>query len=334
MMPEFLNIHGEVTPEFKEYQEDYRKYFLEDIGEVVIPPEQVDPRLLEFEQWCNQLNYDRAKFYGRSYTEPQVIYFDGLNALENKQYFHFVRNIEPNRRGQIILQPYYDTFSNQILVGVNRFDDSQIDLFNSLISLFHEMNHAGSVVKLRMYPRRDIFPTATDWCGAKVYTDKWGYVGRVLDEEYVHFNERIFLGYHQSLRKKDHFLKDLPLIEELVPGGYHAYFLLRQMLMYAKIIPQTGHLTLLRMVEPSGWRRLVSEDRRVRVGYAYKHFEVKLVDKIIKKDPSLYESLRAFIYGGRMGQCARAFDERFSEGFFRELMTLEWKNVEEFCERI
>lgn len=288
-----------------------------------------------FERMCNHLNRSRAAFYGRSYSESNVVYYDVLKAKqEERQIVAALRKHNLPRAMQRKPRTVYTPYMNNIMIRVHNFDDKKTDLFWVLRFLFHEMNHTGSVIRIRKDQSDETFPTKVDCCGAKMNTQKLGIVGEVLGEEYNLLEEGLLLGKHQSLKEKDPFLKDFPLFEKIVSGANSFYTDFSQNLIAENglVIPPNGRLTMYHKLDRVRLIKLFGDNRSSDY-FAYE-FEYGLVDKIIKRHPELFNLLRDFIYGGRMAQCARAFDAVYGKGFFRKLLTLNWNQVEEFSENI
>ena len=86
MIPEVLNIHGKLTPEFKAFQEDHRNRFLNNIRECVVPREQLDPRLPVLKECAITSTGQELPFMGEATLNPMlfIMMFSKLNKKSVK----------------------------------------------------------------------------------------------------------------------------------------------------------------------------------------------------------------------------------------------------------
>ena len=314
---ELVGVPKEDTAEVKDLLEDTRIKYRECLAPIIVERDKLDPRVLEFEDQLQRLNKDRADFYGREYSPPEIYYVDRAKA--------WYKSVEINRRIKAIHKslPRFDRGASGYIdiihiciIFVHNFDDPEVDGWDNCRKLRHELSHAGSVRKHRVYPnKKGTFTYNSYRLGAQILSNKRGFrrLGLAIDEGHHAIEDEIFEGLHPELLEQDENLKSLPNGQQLFPGAKQKYEQLRQQAIQQGEIKQGQMLVT--------YRRSILMTK-IGIAELYGDYS-KLMLMIYQRKPELFKLVRDFIYGDKIVTFTKEVEQLFSKGFFQKLMVAE-----------
>jgi hypothetical protein len=171
------------------------------------------------------------------------------------------------------------------VLPINRYpDDSKMDSCFTSHQLRHEMAHAGSVKKMRVYDKKDNIRLIGYYrSGAVIRSHNNSPLGVALNEGHNTIEDLIFCGFYLDKYKHwkaDRFFEEKELLNKKYP---HSRF--------------------------------------KEIVHAYINYR-KLIAKIYDKDPELYRLAEDFIYGDMIYPFARKLDLVCGKGVFGKLMRI------------
>lgn len=264
------------------------------------------------------MNEKRARFYGREYNPPEILFVDRvqgtlksteINDAINKSDLSKFRRFNENAAT-------YQVIGNYIIMFINNFDDKDIDSWDVCRKIRHELSHAGSVLKHRAYRGGNRNFSYQDYrIGARLESKKRGGIslGIAIDEGHHAVEDEIFEGSHSELLEQDEFLKAIPNGQQLFPGAKQKYEQLRQEAIQRGEIEPDQMLMSYR--KNNGMNLIGTAD-------LYKDYS-ELMKLIYQRNPQLFRLAGDFIYGDKMVVFARQVDQTFGRGFFQKLMATE-----------
>jgi hypothetical protein len=315
---EIIGIPKGDTPRIEGLLKDVRTRYKECLAPILVDREKVDPKVIQFEKQLNELNERRAKFYGRKYNPPEILYIDRVQAtLRSTEINETINKSGLSSFGRFdeSAASYHST-ANYILIFVNNFEAKDVDGWDVCRKIRHELSHAGSVRKHRAYREKNgDFSYEGYRMGARIDSKKRGGIlfGLVIDEGHHAVEDEIFEGQHTDLLKQDGFLKTIPNGQKQFPGAKQRYEQLRQELIQRKVIGEDDMLTHYR-----------TDNGMNLIGVAnlYEDYS-ELMKLIYQQNPQLFSLARDFIYGDKMVAFARQVSQTLGREFFQKLMAMD-----------
>ncbi len=207
---------------------------------VVIPREEVDPRVLELEKDLHKKNEERAKANGLEYIRPHVLYLDRPAFFE----VDAVRKVfeeSPSFSGMLL------NLSNTIVVCGRSFQDEDTDAYWTSFLLRHEMAHAGSVRKARASEPKPNFVEVDSYrTGAFVLSKRNGCLGELITEGHNSIEDSLVsgeLGEKIDTWQADRYLSREETLEQRFPDGVRKYREIRDKLKACSKLPKGRILT-------------------------------------------------------------------------------------------
>jgi hypothetical protein len=319
MPQEIINLPVVLAPEIKKRLMNQRDKFKECMKPILVDRESVDPRVLEVEEQMHNINRERAASYGRKYTPPTIFYIDRMKGIEKSLSI----NADLQSEGFSNFNEsaaFFHEYGNFIIVSVNGFDDKDVDGYFASVCLRHELSHAGSVRKHRVYSKA-IFGAnyETYRLGANLLRRRTGVVlGKMLDEGMHAVEDKMFVGEYPELLSQDPYLKKLPGVNQFFPGAKEKYDLL------TKEVRQQGLLETNRIL--SAYKFRANRGDGVSA-LSYDDYS-NLMLSIFSRNPELYKLAIDFVYGDKMLPFARQIEKTFGRGSFEKLMLAkDWKDA-------
>lgn len=295
-----------------------RDGYKECLTPILVDRKEVDLRVIQFEKQLHDLNKKRAEFYGRCYNPPEIFYVDRVQGTQRSTEI----NGAINKRGLGKFGCFdeyagkYQTIGNYIIIFVNNFDDKDVDSWDVCRKIRHELNHAGSVLKHRVYRDENEKLLYQGYrVGAQLDSKTRNNVllGLAIDEGHHAIEDEIFEGLHTELLEQDEYLKHLPNGEQLFPGAKQKYEKLRQQAI------QRGEIEADQMLVSYRENRENNEITLIVVANSSEYYS-ELMRLIYQWNPELFRFACDFIYGDKMTVFAKAVNSTFGEGFFSKLM--------------
>ncbi|MCX7996932.1 MAG: hypothetical protein N2691_04255 [Patescibacteria group bacterium] len=148
-------MSGRDTSDIEDKLKSIRKNYKECLASILVEREEVDPRITDFEECLHDLNERRAKFYGRDYNPPEVLYLNRVEGLQRSTEINkAIEKMGLTRFGKFDeTAARYVTLGNWIIAFVNNFDDEDVDRWNTCrLFLSHYQQYENQRRKKVKYP--------------------------------------------------------------------------------------------------------------------------------------------------------------------------------------
>jgi hypothetical protein len=316
MPQEAIGLSEEDRPYVEHTMTAVRDAYRECIAPVRVEEKDIDSRILEFVGRVNELNKERAEFYGRKYSPPAVYFVDAVQAGKRSKEINAKIKTAMKRMGMEPRSKYNDSmgsfqdFGNSVTVFINRFDDKDIDGYEACEVILHEMGHAGGVRKERLFhPEEENRVYGGYRVGAQLQSrEKEELIGLAIDEGHHMVEGEVFEGRNPELLNQDVFLRKITGADQMFPAYRVKYEALSRK---AGIRNDEQRLTAY---------KIGSEGKLVGTGPKNGGDYADLMLFIYSRNPELYKLAMDFIYGDKMIAFAKAIDNTFGKGFFERLM--------------
>ncbi|MBP8591257.1 hypothetical protein KBI33_02175 [Candidatus Shapirobacteria bacterium] len=293
-----------------------RRTYKECLAPILVSREKVNPVITGFEEKLHELNEKRANFYGRGYNPPEVFYVDHVGAMRRAKEI----NNTIIKMGLGFYEPFdrygalYAPIGNFIIIFLNNFENEDIDGWYACGKLRHELSHAGSVTKHRVYQRGDSKPLYQEYrVGALLVQEGGNKLGLAAQEGHHAIEDEIFEGKHRGLLSQDEYLKRIYDLRPIFPGAQEKYEQLRQSLIQRGVIPQDRMLIF--------YRKYGYAIESMKVADSYEDYR-DLMMLLYERRPELFRLFCDYTYGDKMINFAKGVEQTFGKGFFSKLMSV------------
>lgn len=285
----------------KEAKHDVNQFIFENAREigrifdrVSLSRETVDQRIVKLETELHNKNKNRCLFYGLTYIRPNVIYLNKDDCLKNTAQINFELNkTDFNLRINPSFGGLFVDIANTVLIPIQKSSNKDVNACSASYNLRHELAHAGSVRKLRVY-RKETGSYAVDFYrSGSVINQGNGFVyGWAISEGHNSIEDCLYsseLSGKIERWRADRFFKE----REILDKRYH--------------------------VETKWFEPELIKNNQGAKNYGYLR---RLMIKIYDSDSELFRLTEDFIYGDRIISFARKIDQVFGKDFFGRLMKI------------